>query len=477
MRFISQKSLPLLGLACLFIAAFFSQGFHHFDEHFQILEFAAIKLHLTTEDQLPWEYKEQMRSALQPAIVVLFHKVLEPLGIKDPFLITFLLRLMTAFLSWLAILGFLKSFGDTLKKNWLACFVVPLSFFFCLSVYDGVRFSSENWGGLFFALGLAGTTRSDSNSKRHSFFSGCLLGLSFLSRFQMGLMILGLGLWLIGVKKEKVKPLLLLILGFSLVFILGILLDHWFYGNWPITFWNYFQLNLIQGKAARFGIQPWYEYFKLLLIYLLPPFSVFFVCGLLAFFWLYPTHVFTFCLLPFLVVHSLIGHKEARFLFPLLYFFPILLGVTFQKLNEHFCLGEKILASLKKLYFSFWVFNALFLLIVLFHPADKDVSLYQAIYRSQASALYYEGEGPFIRAGGLISYYRRPELILKSVSALSEVSNHDSKSALMATYQRNQVPKLSSDKLIYTAVPDWVIDFDFNHWVERSKLWTVWRVS
>jgi CDP-6-deoxy-D-xylo-4-hexulose-3-dehydrase len=40
----TYKHIPLLGLTCLLIAAFFSKGFHHFDEHFQILEFAAASL-------------------------------------------------------------------------------------------------------------------------------------------------------------------------------------------------------------------------------------------------------------------------------------------------------------------------------------------------------------------------------------------------------------------------------------------------
>lgn len=477
MRLISQKSLPFLGLACLLIAAVFSKGFHHFDEHFQILEFAALKLGLTTEDKLPWEFHEQMRSALQPSLVVVFHKILSPTGMENPFLITLLLRILTACLSWLAILGMMRSLGASLKNYWLMNFVVPFSFFFCISVYNGVRFSSENWGGLFFVLGLSLITGGGISSKSTSFLSGLLLGLSFLSRFQMGLMIMGLGLWLVFVKKESLKLLLFLAMGFSLVLLSGVLIDHWFYGNWPITFWNYLRLNLIEGKAARFGIQPWYEYFKLLLIYLFPPFSVFFVFGLLSFFWLYPTHVFTFCLLPFLLIHSWISHKEVRFLFPLLYFFPVLLGMVFQKINEQFDLEMKAPLVLKGSYWAFWILNSFALMIVLFHPADKDIALYEAVYRSGASALYFQGEGPFNRAGGIISYYRLPGFPLNSVSSLSEVRPPSSTSVLFATAQRNQIPQLSSDKIVYRSVPDWIVHFNFNHWVERSKLWTVWRVN
>ena len=55
-------------------AAFFSYGYHHFDEHFQILEFAGLKLGLTSPEVLPWEYQRQMRPTLHPWLTVLLIK-------------------------------------------------------------------------------------------------------------------------------------------------------------------------------------------------------------------------------------------------------------------------------------------------------------------------------------------------------------------------------------------------------------------
>ncbi|MFM8269732.1 MAG: hypothetical protein ACKN9V_06035, partial [Pseudomonadota bacterium] len=99
----TQKYIPHLGLTCLLIAAFFSIGFHHFDEHFQILEFAGSRLGLSSSSDLPWEYQAQMRSSFQPSIVLLVHKILAIFQSKDPFLAALILRLLSAVLSWLAI--------------------------------------------------------------------------------------------------------------------------------------------------------------------------------------------------------------------------------------------------------------------------------------------------------------------------------------------------------------------------------------
>ncbi len=65
-----EKTIYILCIITLVLTSIFSLGYHHFDEHFQILEFAGSKLDLTTPNNLPWEYDYQMRPAIQPAIAV-----------------------------------------------------------------------------------------------------------------------------------------------------------------------------------------------------------------------------------------------------------------------------------------------------------------------------------------------------------------------------------------------------------------------
>jgi phosphatidylinositol glycan class B len=458
-----------LGFFCLLIAAFFSKGFYHFDEHFQILEFAQLKLARSLPTELPWEFHAKMRSALQPTIVLWVHKILRIINLEDPFIATLVLRILTAVLTWATTVKLLKAFAKEVPEKWLTDFVIPFSFLFWLSVFNGVRFSSENWGGLFFALGLCW-----AHQVRRTFwaevFSGFLLGISFLSRFQMGLMILGLVAWLVFIKKDRLRQLLPIGLGFGIVLILGLALDHTFYGDWPVTFWNYFKQNIIEGKAAQFGVQPWYEYFRILFIDLIPPFSIFFIFGLLAFFWLYPRHIITFSLLPFLLIHMGLGHKEARFLFPILYFFPVILGLGFSALSLKLYLNVYLKSFLKRLVLVFWGVNGVLLLVVMFHPADKDTELYEAIYRANPDKLLITKENPFSRAGFDLKYYQRPGLNILT-TAPGEETERDSVKTLVVTLDSDAMSH--SDKVIYRSAPDWIQRFNFNHWLDRTKLWVV----
>ena len=100
---ISEKQFYAIGALVLFITALFSTGYHHFDEHFQILEFASLKLNLAIENDMPWEYAAQMRSALQPFFVVTLYKFVSIVGQVNPFALATFLRLLSAALAFFCI--------------------------------------------------------------------------------------------------------------------------------------------------------------------------------------------------------------------------------------------------------------------------------------------------------------------------------------------------------------------------------------
>ena len=37
---------------------------------------------------------------------------------------------------------------------------------------------------------------------------------------------------------------------------------------------NYFLINLVEAKAAQFGVDPWWYYIEKLLLLMVPPFSL-----------------------------------------------------------------------------------------------------------------------------------------------------------------------------------------------------------
>ena len=336
-NFFKQNYIYLLSILILFVTACFSSGYYHFDEHFQILEFAGLKLKMTVATNLPWEYTYQMRPAIQPAIVVLLYKFFIALGINNPFAIAFVLRVLSAVVSFTGMFliykAFYKSIIDYAFKLWFSL----LSFFLWFMIFENVRFSSENWSGSIFLIAFALLYTNQSKGKRFFFCVGMLLGLSFLFRYQTGFLISGLILWHLIIKKSI--NTLFLILGVLLLLGTGILIDRWFYGNWTLTTWNYFNQNILQNRVSDFGIRPWWYYLERIFIEGIPPFSLIYIAGFILFFVYMRKDILTWTLLPFLLIHFIIGHKEIRFLFPLIGFMPVIIIKSAEIIQERWKVG------------------------------------------------------------------------------------------------------------------------------------------
>lgn len=55
-------------IACFVYGTFaiYNNGFYHYDEHYQLIEFAEFKSGHNKPSDLAWEYHAQIRSAVQP---------------------------------------------------------------------------------------------------------------------------------------------------------------------------------------------------------------------------------------------------------------------------------------------------------------------------------------------------------------------------------------------------------------------------
>ena len=80
------------------LSAWFNEGFHQFDEHFQIIEFASYKRGGTPIEALPWEFSARIRPAMQPAIAFAVFEAMNSIGVYQPFRAMFILRLISALL-------------------------------------------------------------------------------------------------------------------------------------------------------------------------------------------------------------------------------------------------------------------------------------------------------------------------------------------------------------------------------------------
>jgi phosphatidylinositol glycan class B len=310
-----RRSLLILAVVTL-VTAWFSETFYFPDEHYQILEFMAFKLGITPASDLRWEFSARIRPWFQPLIYFLIAKPVMLAGLKDTFVIAFLLRLATGLFSLLALAVFARSVLTTIAgEEEKRAFVRYLPLFGFLP-YLFVRTSSETFSAAFFALGLALAIGGRSTSRMT--MAGLFCGLAFESRYQTGLLGLGLFAWLATIARARFSALAAFIAGGLLALAIGAMADRWGYGQWVFPPLGYVDVNLLRGVAEhQFGREPVFAY-----LYLLPA-QIFFAITLVLMaamicMWLRNArHPVTWATVPFVLAHFAIAHKEARFLFPL----------------------------------------------------------------------------------------------------------------------------------------------------------------
>lgn len=481
----TYRPLILLGLSLRIAGAFLSEGYIHLDEHYQILEFASYKLGRTPAERLPWEFHERMRPALQPAIVFALEKGLAFLGIHDPFLTASVARLIPALTGFAALLLLLSLHIGTIDDAWWRRGFVWLSMLLSFVAFQNVRFSSEGLSGSLFFLGFAVTllTLEDHPFALPSWLqivAGFLLGLSFVSRYQTGFLLLGFGLWLLLVRRPPLRTLLLLAAGGVSAVLLGVLLDRWFYGSWVLTAWEYFEQNILLDKASDFGRSPWWYYPAAMLTDLIPPFSVLFLGAFLWFFATRPQDPLTWTILPFLLIHFLIPHKEARFLSPLAVAVPLVASTAFAR-----WFPEPRMRRFRSPLAIFHALNTVLAAFLLFKPVRPDIPVWKFIYRRkpphlafqpQSNLYLWQGYGARTNEAG---FYRPPGLRITTV-ADTETFHHflqtTEEPVLLATEQFADPPPPPpgyARVIVFRTLPPWVTNYNINDWISRTRIITL----
>jgi len=456
------------------ITAIFSTGYHHYDEHFQILEFAGLKLNLIAAQNLPWEYLYQIRPAVQPAMVVVLYRFFHLLGIESPFLIAFLFRLLSAALAFLSMHMIYKMYKDTIANETLQKWFLVLSFFLWFAMYSGVRFSSENWSGSIFIIAFVLLNRKLYQNRFSYLFIGLLLGLSFLCRFQTAFLIFGLIMFFFFIKKERWNSVLL-VLGVSIMFAAGILIDRWYYGKWTLSILNYYVENILHHRAADFGVQPWWFYFYDVFIRTIPPGSIIIVLSFILVFIYRRKDALTWTIIPFLLIHCIFAHKETRFMFPLIGFVPVVLIRSIEIIQERWdkaVLQKKYIGVLVKI---FLIVNFIFLAIIAFKPANNQISLYHQVYFDYPgpTIFYSTANNPYNN----IYFYRRPNLEEIEVKSVDDIEKVPGKTQLFVTDDINVAKSIKlPNQLIYTTFPRWLLKFNFNHWQDRTSCWYLFKL-
>ena len=312
-----RRRLPiLLVLATLprLWLAWFEHGANHPDEIFQVLEPAHRFVY--GYGIQAWEFRDGARSWFLPGIVALFWKGLAMLGLSDPLIIVPLLRIPFVALAVYSV--YLASRSATrMAGEWAGDWAALLAAFAPLALLLDFRCTTEAASAPLVLLALLAMV--DARMARAG---ACLALLVFLrpTNAILGLTVMA---WLL--ITGKLRDSGRLALGALPVTLAGGLLDWITWGSPFHHVVEYVRFNWTESGAASFGVEAPWSYGRTLLL-TAPLVAVLLIpatAGLirksrearapLVVGWLY------------LVFHSAIGHKEPRFLLPVL---PLLAALS-----------------------------------------------------------------------------------------------------------------------------------------------------
>ncbi|PQJ77893.1 hypothetical protein [Polaribacter porphyrae] len=476
------QKIKYIGLAVFIITAFFSVGHIQSDEYFQIMEFAQYKLGQINASELPWEFNERMRPSLQPWLAYLFIKIFHFIGLENPFYIATIFRLLSAILMW-SIFTRLndyivnKYFKESKWQNIFYASILLLWFVPFISV----RFSSENYAALFLLLSLLTLTKTRSYG--NLIFIGFTLGISFLFRYQMGIAILAIYAHLLFIDKTKFLKVLTSGSIIILIIALAIYLDSLFYNQLTFAPLNYLKLNLIDGKAANFGTSPFFAYLYLFLAFAAPPISFILLASYTKGVIILKKHLFVWVSIFFILIHSLIGHKEVRFLFPIMYLF---IFIAIYGLMTYFK-NKEIKKWHRRLFRVSFVINFLLLVFMMFKPLNGTVKLYGFLYKNVSeknNLIISTSKETYHFLVDLKSTFYRP----KNITSLAIYSSENIKNYLIknniktAFLVHNQLyfdEKFDNYEIkrVYSAYPSWIKSIKFIDWQKAIRTKSVYLLT
>ncbi|MEO5906519.1 MAG: hypothetical protein ABIQ11_07325 [Saprospiraceae bacterium] len=480
--FISKyKYIFLTGLAVLLTTAYFSEGYFHQDEQFQILEFTNYKLGKSPATDLAWEHAAKIRPALQPALAYGAIKVLSAIGITSPFHHILLFRLITAFLMWLVTSKLCVFLVDQFSTEKGKKLFVMMSMFLWFVPFLSVRFSSEVYSTLTFLVAVYLILRYKDSGIFRYLIAGFMMGFSFFFRFQVAFAIMGIGLWMIMINKSRWQHIAALITGVIISALLCIYLDRWFYGGWELTPLNYFNVNILEGKAAQFGVSPWWYYFSIFIIKALPPISVFLLFFFIIGVYKKPRDPITWFTLAFLVAHLIVGHKELRFIFPMI--FPL---IYFAAIGVDYFLQSGKYQKVIRFVITFSVVvNFLLLFVRTFLPVDQAINYYRFLYNNfdGDEILFCRDRDLYNMSELNVNFYRSEHVNCNIFTQDSQITLYleTNKPDSIFIFERkisDQVEHPGYNKeRIYCFFPKWLLAIELFNWKESTSIWNVQKLT
>jgi hypothetical protein len=322
-------ALLLIGLVVRVPVAWLSVGIIHPDEHQQYIEQGFRIAH--GYGAVFWEQERGMRHPLLPTLLGGLLLACDRVGIADPHAQAVVIRLSLA----LASFGALAYLAWTLFRGGRRVAALALAFLLSASVdlaFMHVRVLSESAAAVALTLALATWPRRPL---------ACGLFLGIMVTFRLQTAPFAAGLWTAaawaGWREGTARPTARLTLGLSLALVAAGLHDLAYHGTFFHSAWANLTAQWAEGGADQFGLSPWWHYLVEGVLTLLRV-SVFAVA---LFAWgvrCRPDVGWAAFLL--VLAHSLIGHKEFRFLWPLAPAVALLLAAAVEDLYRRGVAGR-----------------------------------------------------------------------------------------------------------------------------------------
>ena len=339
----------LLGALLRVITAIYSDGYNCPDEHFHIIEPAHGIVNGYWAKS--WEWISGIRSFFLPYMYAFGMKALDQAGVTHPHSIMIGLRIVTAMFSLLGIWAVYQITSQLSGKAPARMAAIFMAIWWT-TVYYGVRTMAEPISTVVILLAhyvaYRGIDTTSLNFKaenvRELFISGLLFGLAFAIRFHTGIVPVGIAAILLFQKQFRL--MVFFSLGVLIVVSLQGILDIYSWGSFLHSPIYYFKITILDGvHTSVFGANPWHRYLTWFIRYFTAPLGlaviVFSIAGWRRYWPLWITIIF------FLLLHWPVGHKEDRFLLPLVPFYMMTLSISFfHWYQNHQKKWEKVVSTL-----------------------------------------------------------------------------------------------------------------------------------
>ncbi|MBL7738263.1 MAG: hypothetical protein JNK14_03530 [Chitinophagaceae bacterium] len=482
------RYILLAGLIVQIIVAFTATGSYHPDQHFQVIEFSSYQTGEPNGAAAVWEFHNPIRPTVQIYLFSAWHKVMGFLGITDPYSELTILRIVLGLFMFVLFNAIALYYFRNGKRNTLYLVLLILNFSWFLP-YTKVLFSSEIMSALFFFGALLWYDRKKNNNPGFAFLLliGFLFSLSFYLRFQAGFFLAGFGIWLVwfGKKASHIWPLAT---GFIIGALLNTWLDYAFYHRLVITPYEYYYSNIVNKRAASFGTSSFLRYIGLFIAVMsVPPLSIFLLYYAIKGFFKNYKHILFLTTMVFIIGHCLVGHKEERFMFPVLFVLPVWIGWGLPAFESYYSSCKKgIRYFINGVLILSIALNFTLLALLIFNPYAQSIHFTEQLHQrfengDSPVTIYYLKRSPFETPGkSPYTFYERrfKKTTMIRVNDLDSVKLlQDNTHYIVTTYDeingRRIVDSLGYKPILYSSKLLWKIN-GFLHAKKMHPINDIW---